>query len=364
MPFPTLDSNMVPEGLVGMDNTLRANIILNAFRIAVNGSLSVQEMVDGVVDEFEDEAGVDTTTSTDETYDSLGDYYHNPGTPAPTWDPANKDSSITLSNGNLTCTYSGYDCGAFATAGASSGKYYWEVSCTATGGPGIGIANSSSPTSQSNLGQNGNNWAVLLADGRKSHTGWTAYTSAWGAGDVMMITLDMDNGKIWWGKNGTWAASGDPAAGTNAAFSGITGTIYPFTLSEPPKVTTANFGASAFTYTPPTGFSGWGSDPANMVLVSEIAVAETAPDEAFIVVWQEDVDSVTLNTDLIAAVSRDDGTTWTNVTLVEEANLSTGRILAGSADISAQPSDTDILWRLTVANSKEMKVHGVGISWS
>ena len=81
-------------------------------------------------------------------------------------------------------------------------------------------------------------------------------------------------------------------------------------------------------------------------------------------VWQEDVDAVTLNTDLVGAISRDDGTTWTNVTLVEEAMLATGRILAGSVDISGQPSDTDMLWRLTGANIKEMKIHGVGLSWS
>ena len=33
-----------------------------------------------------------------------------------------------------------------------------------------------------------------------------------------MCALDMDNGKIWWGVDGTFYASGNPATGTNAAF--------------------------------------------------------------------------------------------------------------------------------------------------
>jgi hypothetical protein len=53
------------------------NTMLNAFRIAINGSLSQQNMIDGVVDEFEDETGIDTNTggSTGQAYNSTDDYY-------------------------------------------------------------------------------------------------------------------------------------------------------------------------------------------------------------------------------------------------------------------------------------------------
>lgn len=52
------------------------NIALLAFRLAVQGSLTVQKMEDGIVDEYEDESGVDTGAST-ATYDASGDYYSN-----------------------------------------------------------------------------------------------------------------------------------------------------------------------------------------------------------------------------------------------------------------------------------------------
>ena len=52
------------------------NIALLAFRLAVQGALTVQKMEDGIVDEYEDETGVDTGEST-ATYDASGDYYSN-----------------------------------------------------------------------------------------------------------------------------------------------------------------------------------------------------------------------------------------------------------------------------------------------
>lgn len=56
--------------------TAQDNIALLAFRLAVQGSLTVQKMEDGIVDEYEDESGVDTGAST-ATYDASGDYYSN-----------------------------------------------------------------------------------------------------------------------------------------------------------------------------------------------------------------------------------------------------------------------------------------------
>jgi len=42
---------------------------------------------------------------------------------------------------------------------------------------------------------------------------------------VIGVALDMDNGKIWFSKNGVFQASGDPVAGTNAAFTNLGGNL-------------------------------------------------------------------------------------------------------------------------------------------
>ena len=75
-------------------------------------------------------------------------------------------------------------------------------------------------------------------------------------GDTIGIALDLDNGKIWWSKNGVWLDGGNPEAGLSPAYSSIN-TIpwYIFTAHyNGSNRTTTNFGATAFTYAPPTGF--------------------------------------------------------------------------------------------------------------
>jgi hypothetical protein len=49
--------------------------------MAITEGLTVFNLVDGIVDEFEDESGVDNSASTSLTYNSTDDYYINSSTP-------------------------------------------------------------------------------------------------------------------------------------------------------------------------------------------------------------------------------------------------------------------------------------------
>ena len=101
-------------------------------------------------------------------------------------------------------------------------------------------------------------------------------------------------------------------------------------------------------------------------IVSNAFTAGSAPSTSRIVVFQENVDTPTLNTDIIASVSRDGGSNFTNVTLVDEGYVvgSSGqRILAGLVDISGQPSGTSMRWKLALANNAS-KIHGVSLAWA
>ena len=55
----------------------------------------------------------------------------------------------------------------------------------------------------------------------------STYGNAVSAGNIVQTALDMDNGKIWWGINGTWQNSGNPATGSNEAYSSISGLYNP-----------------------------------------------------------------------------------------------------------------------------------------
>lgn len=104
--------------------------------------------------------------------------------------------------------------------------------------------------------------------------------------------------------------------------------------------------------------------PGNMTLVSASITASAQPTSGRVVVFVEEIDSITVNTDFIAYLSRDGGTTYTAVTLVSEGTYASGKkIYSGSGSISAQPSGTTMKYKLVTANNKKIKVHGASASW-
>jgi len=103
----------------------------------------------------------------------------------------------------------------------------------------------------------------------------------------------------------------------------------------------------------------------NLTLLSAAQTAVAAPADVRIVVFEQDVDSCTINTDILAYASRDNGTTYTAITLTDEGDYaSSQRILAGTADISGQPSGTNMKYKIAGANNKDFKIHGVALTWS
>ena len=67
--------------ITGVDSALindnAFNIGLLGFKMAVNDGLTVFNLIDGVVDEFNDETGIDTAENANAAYDSSSDFYNN-----------------------------------------------------------------------------------------------------------------------------------------------------------------------------------------------------------------------------------------------------------------------------------------------
>ena len=111
------------------------------------------------------------------------------------------------------------------------------------------------------------------------------------------------------------------------------------------------------------------SAPATTVsttIVSTAFTASSVPTTSRIVVFEENVATPTLNTDIIASISRDGGSTFTTATLSDSGYVtgSSGqRILTGTATISGQPSGQSMRWKLALANNA-VKIHGVALQWS
>ena len=171
--------------------------------------------------------------------------------------PIDNSGGATLSNGNLDASISGLKSTRSSIA-MTSGKWYCEVLVNSAGNPSIGILNSTASLSSWIGSSSGNTWGYYN-DGTKNTGGTaTSFGSTYTTNDIIGVAYDAGAKKIWFAKNGTWQASGNPAAGTNEAYSSITGSEIFFGGSNGGSATSCslsfNFGQRPFAYTAPSGF--------------------------------------------------------------------------------------------------------------
>jgi hypothetical protein len=191
------------------------------------------------------------------TYDAMTDSPTNTSATVANYATLNyidTNTASSISGANLNWTSPGVDREIRGTIGVSSGKYYWEVVVTSGNTAHVGVDTLNTTILSDYVGSTSTSWGINLSNGNKRNAGSSvSYGSSFADNDIMMCALDMDNSKIWWGKNGTWFASGDPAAGTNAAFTNLSGYTLAFACT-PRNSSSVNFGQRPFSYTPPTGF--------------------------------------------------------------------------------------------------------------
>jgi len=173
--------------------------------------------------------------------------------------------AATPSNGNLTLnnpasSHSGVR-GTIALP--TSGKWYFEMYIgTASGlmACTLGVVTASSPlTLSSGTGSymhltNDSIWQIYANGSNPTISG--ASTPA--VGQYLQVAYDATNGKLWFGKNDTWAdasfgVTGNPSAGTNATILNPLTPLFPF-VTQYASFGVINFGQRPFAYTPPTGF--------------------------------------------------------------------------------------------------------------
>lgn len=215
-------------------------------------------------------SGISVTSGT--TFDQMTD---TPTNNYPVWSPIDK-GTVTASEANMAAVPAADVHAIRATVGLpATGKWYWEIAVSALGyGTGIGIADNASVNTtgagsaatrtyqfgswfnsfNSGVVQYGTSQAITSA------TNWSGASQP-AANDIIMVAVDMDNGSMWVGKNGTWfnsSGTANPATNTDPRWTGLTGTTwFPYMAgygTASPVTCRANFGQRAFSYTPPSGF--------------------------------------------------------------------------------------------------------------
>lgn len=184
--------------------------------------------------------------------------------PFTTWDPANSNTNITFSGANLTGTKINFASNAVTfSAHDLPPKAYSEfvlgLNGVATDSAGVGFGNAAASFNVK-LGTQPYGVATYQVNGMiLNSVGLLAFTFA--NGDVLSLAYNSTSKKLWIRKNcGLWNNSGsdDPATDTGGIdTSSITGSVkWAANLNQVGQSVTANFGASAWSCTIPSGFTG------------------------------------------------------------------------------------------------------------
>jgi hypothetical protein len=286
-----IDDLRVHPWLGGAGSNVDAQIADNKFNIALLAFLrqtdqaaSVLFMVNGYTDAFEDETGVDGTNSVNELYDGTGDFYgpnqtdlsesHLSGTPGLTLGDVGDverrhGQGFTISS---TGTVTAVDVDFGANAGSPSGDVTLRIETDSSGPTGT-LAHANATKAITPTASTLNTWTF---DTPFELTGSTKY---W-----IVLACDNQSTGVYWLISQT--------ADSSYANGG--------------KVESTDGGATwgAESGTNDLYFKLHASASTNMTLIAEIAVALVAPDDAHITLFKEDVDAITLNTDLLGWASR------------------------------------------------------------
>ena len=422
-------------------NRLKDNILMNAFRIAINGSLVKYNMIDGIMDEFEDESGVDTGASTNEDYDSANDLYSPAGGGAKaTGGVITYDGDYvvhTFSSDGTFTPASAFNVEYLVVAGGGSGGCHAAASCGGGGAGGLRTAIGLGVTAQAygvTVGAGGA--AVTTASVGQGNDGedsvFSSITSAGGGGggegnvsngrtggssggggysdftsvDPTPAGQGNRGGDVTGATGGSAGGGGKGAVGAGTAdVNGGAGGVGEANSITGGAVTyaggggggshgagsagaggTGGGGAGGVAGTDGLGGGGGGQDQSgassgaggsgvviikylggadNMTLVSESTEAEANPDNIRMFIVQEDVDAITVGTDIKAYCSRTNGAAYLEVTLTDEGDIEdSGRILSGNVDVSGQTADSTIRWKVETLNNKDQNIKGVGLLWN
>lgn len=461
------DSAATLAGSGAVDNIVRDDVVMLAWQLQIETGLGSVGLEDGVVDEFEDETGVDTTASTNESYNSADDYYSpSAGAVVDNMEYASDAlaqaayvtnatyTSDIIGGGTISAdtTYSGYPAG---NAIDDNGTTLW-VSDAGVAFPhwikydfGSGVTkivqritirgdSSRLKDFQFQGSNNDSDWTTIYTGVHANDTtvqtfsfpnstGYRYYriygTTGWGAEVYMQVNeWEMMELPLQSYSESTIKTQGSyslkAVATTDALNKTLTRTIgSPIDLSGIDtlyfKLRSSRTGGnikvgihdSGGTTTEKThsvsSANTWetctwdisgvadadkdaidsiiitivNADAANtfyidnfvgpignMTLVSEAVEAESEPTTARFLALVEEIDSITINTDLIGSISNDDGANFDAVTLAKVAEVSGKDLYAGDVNLTDR-DDKTMVQKLVTANNKSLRVHAWGMLW-
>jgi hypothetical protein len=362
-PDPTNASNLssgdVPLAQLGNapatdTTTIEDDIALLGFKVAANGSFGKYNLVDQTEDAFMDATGIDAVASTGEIRNAAN-YYSGSTSALQTYSELVGTAAVT--SGMLTqsglSTFSAAHMINGSTAAPAYGFY--------TDGSGVGS------WMQIDFGV-GNEyslrrWGYYMGAGGNVYAEWKIQHS-----DDTVTWTDWNSGATFGGHPATpaWYYSGTPA--------NTFGADHRYWRSYKTDVAAGGYFHMEVIF---EAYDLPNAAAVNMTLVSNSTTAnDGAPTKGDIVMTYTNGvagagGATAINTDVKAYCSRDNGTTYTLMTLVAQGTTGSASphfiVSAHDVDISSQPSDTEMIYKIETLNqsaAKETRIQAVSLGWS
>jgi len=326
----------LPSAMATDTSNLESRLKTSELRIAGLNDSGINNSEGSFADAYTNETGVDTGASTNESYNATSNVY------------GNKSAAVT----------------AYTNAGGQGDRTSTiTVTTTATTGGGA---------------------IVNMVDGSTVVSAGSVHFPSGSAVTGKEIKFQFASAVVIdeavWKRNNTgnlgtwkWQGSDDGSAWTDIGSSFTVGGSTSQTQTQLNGNTTAYIYYRLFGTSGSVSANQWDQEvefkidtpaTANMTLVSNTVTAETEPTTIEVLLVNEPVDTVTLNTDLTMEVSIDGGATYDVVTLVDKGLFATGQnLLRGSADVTAR-TGTSIEYRLKTLNTKTQNQIGIVLAWS
>lgn len=346
------------------DSKLQQDIMVLALQQATDANRSAYNLSNSFIEQFEDSTGIDVQTNTNRNASEyVGTIAENIG-----------GSLINLYDSDMTVTVGN---GFGGNIGGQSQLFDGTLNNQA-GTSGTYMDMSTLDASQSTLNLTGNSRYIQF-ELNNIHKIYNLRCYSWSTnGRIATCRFHYSlDGSTWnyWNVNGSENASGTSSAssvvtwGNSNAWGQHTdnssGTLMKYIRLVPISVYNngnLNGGISelelkGYTYSLTANATG------NFTSVSQTAPA-TVSKMGIVVLYKNNAGTATLNTDLVAQVSANNGTDFTTVTLTPRGTFSTGINIAVANNVTVT-SGTSVKYKISFANqssgTKETQVHGVGL---
>ena len=330
------------------DSGIQTDIALLGFKVAANGSLAAYNLKDQTVDAFEDASGIDASASTNELRNASDYYSGSSEAIVSAYTDSLPDNGTGWSNytarGILPLTAGGTEVRVDLKGGNDGTTLDHIAIVERSGSTYNGTAIPTEITFSGSSGVDISSNATVTSD-------WITYSTT-ASTDYLGIVDFSGSGN----SHVAWTDSGGNGVGY--------------------KSNTNSYNSQDFT---PDSSGSYGiafakvevksAAVADLTLVSNATTASSTPTKGDIVMtYTNGAGTATVNTDIKAWISRDNGTTYTQATLSSEGTTGGHTILtAHNVDISSQPSGTSMRYKITTHNqsaSKETRIQAVSLGWS